>query len=101
MALPPLLRRAVRHFGKPALETLLPWAEQLTGFRTPDGYSLPYRLAMLLRRYELIELRLMQGFLAPGGTILDVGANVGYTTRFFAEQVGRSGRVHAFEPNPL
>jgi FkbM family methyltransferase len=101
MALPPLLRRAVRHFAKPALETLLPWAEQLTGFRTPDGDYLPYRLAMLLRRYELTELRLMQGFLARGQTILDVGANVGYATRFFAKQVGRSGRVHAFEPNPL
>jgi FkbM family methyltransferase len=101
MALPPLLRRAVRHFAKPALETFLPWAERLTGFRTPDGDYLPYRLAMLLRRYELTELRLMQGFLAPGQTILDVGANVGYTTRFFAKQVGRSGRIHAFEPNPL
>ena len=101
MALPPLLRRAVRHFAKPALETFLPWAERLTGFRTPDGDYLPYRLAMLLRRYELTERRLMQGFLAPGQTILDVGANVGYATRFFAKQIGRSGRIHAFEPNPL
>jgi FkbM family methyltransferase len=101
MAIASLLLRTIRPFAKSALETMLPWAEQLTRFRTPAGDYLPYRLAMLFHRYELTELRLMKEFLAPGQRVLDVGANVGYTTRFFAKEVGRSGTVHAFEPNPL
>jgi FkbM family methyltransferase len=101
MAMASLLPRTIRPFAKSALEAMLPWAEQLTVFRTPTGDYLPYRLAMLFHRYELTELRLMQEFLAPGQRVLDVGANVGYTTRFFAKEVGRNGSVHAFEPNPL
>lgn len=35
-----------------------------------------------------------------GDHVLDLGANVGYHTRKFAEEVGDTGLVHAFEPNP-
>jgi FkbM family methyltransferase len=35
-----------------------------------------------------------------GDHVLDLGANVGYHTRKFAEEVGETGLVHAFEPNP-
>jgi FkbM family methyltransferase len=35
-----------------------------------------------------------------GGTVLDLGANVGFYTLLAAELVGPSGRVHAFEPVP-
>lgn len=35
----------------------------------------------------------------PGGTVLDVGANVGVSAIFFAEQ--GAGAVHAFEPIPV
>jgi FkbM family methyltransferase len=35
-----------------------------------------------------------------GDHVLDLGANVGYHTRKFSEEVGDSGLVHAFEPNP-
>ena len=35
----------------------------------------------------------------PGQTILDVGANVGYFSLFFAKLVGPKGRVFSFEPN--
>ena len=34
-------------------------------------------------------------------TVMDVGANVGLLTRQFCRQVGPSGRVYAFEPDPL
>jgi FkbM family methyltransferase len=96
-----LLRRAARRFGKPLLEATLPWAERLTGFRTARGDYLPNRLRILAGRYEAEEFDLMSPFLRPGQTIIDAGANVGYTTRFFAQAVGRTGKVHAFEPNPL
>jgi FkbM family methyltransferase len=36
----------------------------------------------------------------PGMTVVDVGANIGYYTLVFADLVGASGRVIAFEPDP-
>jgi len=62
---------------------------------------LPYRLKMLTGRYEAVEIALMRRFLRAGDVIVDVGANVGYLTRFFAQAVGPFGKVYAFEPNPL
>ena len=38
--------------------------------------------------------------LAPGATLFDVGANVGFFTLFGARLVGPAGRVVAFEPVP-
>jgi FkbM family methyltransferase len=95
------LRRVTRKFLKSALESVLAIAEGLTGFRTARGDYLPNRLRILLGIYEAEELRLMRQFLRPGQLIVDVGANVGYLTRFFARSSGQSGKVCAFEPNPL
>jgi FkbM family methyltransferase len=36
----------------------------------------------------------------PGGTCLDIGANLGFYTLYFARWVGPQGRVIAFEANP-
>lgn len=95
------LRRTIRRLAKPAVEFALPLAERLTGFRTARGDYLPTRLRILTGRYEAEELDLMRSFLRPGHVVLDVGANVGYPTRIFARGVGPTGRVLAFEPNPL
>jgi len=35
----------------------------------------------------------------PGMTVIDVGANLGYFSMLFADIVGPTGAVHAFEPN--
>lgn len=37
----------------------------------------------------------------PGMTVLDIGAHCGYFTLLAAMKVGPTGKVHAFEPNPL
>jgi FkbM family methyltransferase len=50
--------------------------------------------------YETNETRLVQQYLRPGMTFVDVGANVGYYTALAAKQVGIGGRVIAFEPSP-
>ena len=42
----------------------------------------------------------MMASLEPGMRVFDIGANVGYYTQKFAEAVGPTGEVHAFEPVP-
>lgn len=39
--------------------------------------------------------------LKPGMTVLDIGANCGYYSLLAARIVGKYGKVHAFEPNPV
>jgi len=94
------LRRVARGLAKPALELMLEAAEPLRGFRTASGDYLPNRLRILTGGYEREELQFMCAFLRAGQTALDVGANVGYTTRFLARTIGPQGRVFALEPNP-
>jgi len=44
------------------------------------------------------ELEVLGQVIEPGDTVLDVGANIGTHTIFFARAVGPSGHVIAFEP---
>ena len=94
------MRSLLHRSAKAILEFSLPTAERLAGFRTPRGGYLPNRIRMLFGKYEAAEIRLMKQFLRPGQTIVDVGANVGYLTSFFARSAGPNGKVLAFEPNP-
>jgi FkbM family methyltransferase len=60
------------------------------------------RLYLLGKR--LAERREQQFFrqqVTSGMVIFDVGANLGFYTTLFANLVGPTGRVHAFEPDPL
>lgn len=47
------------------------------------------------------ELRLLSHLLAPGDTVLDVGAYIGTHSLAFADAVGPSGQVIAFEAQPV
>lgn len=95
--LPKPIRRAV----KSAAEFALPILEAATGFRTARGDYLPNRFRILLRRYEGDELRLIQPFVQNARVIFDVGANVGYVSRFFAKTKPAGARLFSFEPNPI
>jgi len=53
------------------------------------------------RYYELDVQVLIDVGVQPGDTFIDVGANSGMITLMAARRVGPSGRVLAFEPNPL
>jgi FkbM family methyltransferase len=44
------------------------------------------------------EIRLFDQIIHPGMTIVDVGANIGAHTIFFAKKTGSAGRVFAMEP---
>lgn len=48
--------------------------------------------------YSEQELLLLKQLIRPGDTVLDIGANIGAHTLFFAKTVGPTGAVLAFEP---
>jgi FkbM family methyltransferase len=60
----------------------------------------PYNYRYLLGRDEQGTRRVVSSRLTGGMVAVDVGAHVGYYSRFFARAVGRAGSVYAFEPNP-
>lgn len=47
------------------------------------------------------EMELLGPILGQGQVVLDVGANIGTHTVFFAQRVGPQGRVFAFEPQRI
>jgi FkbM family methyltransferase len=53
------------------------------------------------RLTEKREMALLQTLVEPGMTIADIGANVGFYAVQMGQWVGASGRVLAFEPDPL
>lgn len=60
------------------------------------------RMAIFLGRwYDKAALELLAEKIEPGDTVVDIGANYGHFTLAAAAQVGRKGRVLAFEPNPV
>jgi FkbM family methyltransferase len=50
--------------------------------------------------YEIEKAELFAGHAKPGGTVYDIGANVGFYTLIASRAVGPTGRVVAFEPSP-
>jgi FkbM family methyltransferase len=51
--------------------------------------------------YDLALSELLWRLIQPGEQVLDIGANVGYTTALMGSRVGTRGKVLAFEPHPL
>ncbi len=47
------------------------------------------------------DLDIIRSLLKPGDTMIDVGANVGFTVMEGARSVGENGVVHAIEPHPF
>ena len=47
------------------------------------------------------ELELLGLFIKPGDVVIDVGANIGTHTVFFAQRAGATGQVQAFEPQRI
>lgn len=50
--------------------------------------------------YEPEVTGILGEWIKQGDLAIDVGTNIGYYTLLFARQVGSSGRVIAFEPDP-
>ena len=47
------------------------------------------------------ELELLGLFIKPGDLVVDVGANIGTHTVFFAQRAGAAGQVYALEPQRI
>ena len=55
---------------------------------------------LLGRRREADTMALLARVTPRGGTVLDVGAHIGFLSQYFASLVGPQGRVFALEPGP-
>lgn len=88
-------------------------AAAVAGLNTPvlgklDGMTFHYRpcdtalgaFAAYHGTYEPDVANAIEALLPPGGTFVDVGANIGLHTIRAARAVGPQGLVRAFEPNP-
>jgi FkbM family methyltransferase len=60
----------------------------------------PLRIRLSVIAGNIRLHRLMTATIAPGATVVDVGANIGYNTIYGAWRVGPAGRVVAIEPAP-
>ena len=58
-------------------------------------------VCMAFGLYERDTERVIRKTLRPGMHFVDVGANIGYFTVLAAKLVGPTGRVDAFEPDPI
>src|SRR5262245_6597666 len=50
--------------------------------------------------WEWETYHFVEGWLRPGMTVVDVGANIGQYSLLASARVGAAGTVHAFEPHP-
>jgi FkbM family methyltransferase len=55
-------------------------------------------VGIFLQQYERDVVALIERLTKPGGTVLDIGANIGAHTLRFSKLVGPDGHVYAFEP---
>ena len=48
---------------------------------------------------DRMERKIIRRLVKPGDCVLDIGANIGFYTRYFSRLVGPAGEIHAFEPD--
>lgn len=94
-----VLRKLKRSFQrhKPLEEVLLPWGARI---RVCPGEHIGSRI-WHRGVFDLTVLEAICRLSDPGETAIDIGANNGQMTSLLSYQIGKGGRVHAFEPHPI
>src|ERR1035438_5265855 len=91
--------------GGQALQKTLLWSYRQ--IQNSDCMNRPWAQNSFLALYFLYKrhledpfARLLRGYpsLLRGGSVLDVGANIGYTALLFSKAIDSGFRVYAFEP---
>jgi predicted methyltransferase len=74
-----------------------PWGDTIIfGLHDRAPYTEMHDSGTLRQR----EIGILSTVTPKGGTVLDIGAGIGYLTCLFARLVGPDGHVYAFERNP-
>ncbi|HAT50460.1 MAG: FkbM family methyltransferase [Nitrospirae bacterium] len=68
---------------------------------TPGQWLFETAYLFYKRFFEARGIGVLQRWIPPDGWIIDVGANIGFFTRYFAHWVHGSGRVIALEPESV
>ena len=80
------------------LEIIYSKTENALFYRTPKIYRSLYSIYKAIT--DRGERCLYRTLIQPGMIVVDIGANIGIYTHFFARLIGEDGEVHAFEPDP-
>jgi FkbM family methyltransferase len=95
-----LLRRVFGRSASPGADGLyslpLPWKLDLQ-VRQLDDVA---RAVDVLGVHDLVVTEAIWRLAAPGDTLVDVGANVGYMSLAMIARLGHAGRVFSYEPQP-
>lgn len=90
------IAKSLRRSPGGRVEVRLPWSVSI---RIDTGE----RIGRSIWRSGIHDLSVMEALwrlLDRGDTVIDVGANIGYTASLMARRTGSTGRVHCFEPHP-
>lgn len=90
----------MKQFAKFTAARIADFLNALRGYRFPDYFHERDRIKVLFFGIEPDVSNLLRKRLKPGMTVLDVGGNVGLICRICAKQVGPTGHVRTFEPDP-
>ena len=93
----PMLSRLVNLFRAGPVDVQY----QGASFRFYHQASATERGALFNPDYNREELDFLRAHLPPGGTFVDIGANVGTYALALARHVGADGKVIAIEPHPV
>ena len=70
------------------------------GWHTPPKWGKSLFFTSFVESEETVDLYLSLSKLNAGNIVIDIGAYCGLTALAFAERVGLSGHIYAFEPDP-
>jgi len=67
--------------------------------QSPEAIPLRRVLKALTDASEL-DFKVVKTLVAPGDSVVDIGANIGVYTKYLSDLLGNQGRVYSIEPVP-